>query len=497
VPQVDLPLRGASWKLQAAVCAVASAVLGYALAQGHTAFIAIVAIVLGLGGGLFAIVRPRWLFAVAIATLVFVPTYASPAVGPFLLFPAVISLWILAGGLVWRRMVIDQAPLRMAPTDVAVLVFMGLMAISVGFSDQPELGDYLHHAFPWMGAYLGARMFMRESRAPELLALSFAIATAAMLPFAVVEATTGANPFLSLALNQSEADVWASVGGDAVTRFGETRIEVAFGHPIALSMFFASSALLSLNMAIHTDRLGNRALWFSAAALGAIEQALTVSRSGWVLLAFGIVGLMLTAGRGAARRRLTWILAGLVVLAAAAAQLGPPDQLRTLPGTDSVVGSAAAAESSDYRMRLLERALEPGVLHAWGNPANAVAPAVSAANFATDNQYIIFGDMWGLIPLAAFLLVVLSLVHTLARALASGEGLLAGIPLVALANCAGLFLVALITQQQVMVWLLIGASAATAERLAVRPVRRRNRRSPLAPARRGGPAVGGLPLPSR
>jgi hypothetical protein len=493
VPQVDAPLLGASWKLQAAVCAVASAVLGYALAQGRAAFIAIIALVLGLGGGLFAIVRPRWLFAVAIGTLVFVPIYASPNFGPFLLSPPVICLWILGGGLVWRRLVIDKAPLRMAPTDVAVLVFMGLLAISVGFSDQPDLRDYLHYAFPWLGAYFGARMFLRESRAPELLALSFAIATAAMLPFAVVEATTGANPFLSLTFNPGAADVWAPV----VSRFGETRIEVAFGHPIALSMFFASSALLSLNVAIHTDSLRDRALWLSAAALGAVGQALTISRSGWVLLGLGIVGLMLTAGRGAARRRLTWIIAGLVVLAAAAAQIAPPDQLRALPGTDSVGGSAAVAESSDYRMRLLERALEPGVLHAWGNPANAVASAVSADNFATDNQYIIFGDMWGLIPLAAFLLVVLSLVHTLARALASREGLLAGIPMVALANCAGLFFVALITQQQVMVWLLIGASAAAAERLGVRPVRRHKRWSPLAPARRGGPAVGGLPLPSR
>jgi hypothetical protein len=488
-----LTLRSCSWKVQAPVCAVASGVLGYALAQGRGPVIAIVAMVLGLGGGLFAIVRPRWLFAVAIATLVFVPTYASPALGPFLLSPAVISLWILAVGLVWRRMVIDQGPLRITPTDVAVLVFIGVLAISVGSSDQPELRDYLHDAFPWMGAYFGARMFLRESRAPELLALSFAIATAAMLPFALDEATTGANPFLSLTLNPGEAATWDPV----ITRFGETRIELAFGHPIALSMFFASSALLSLNMAIHTDRLRNRALWLSAAALGTVGQALTVSRSGWILLAFGIAGFMLTARRGAARRRLMWILAGLVVLAAAAAQLAPPDQLRALPWADSGAGSAAVAESSDYRMHLLERALEPGVLHEWGNPTNAVAPAVSADNFATDNQYIIFGDMWGLIPLAAFLLVVLSLVHTLARALASGEGLLAGIPLVALANCVGLFFVALITQQQVMVWLLIGASAATAEHLAMRPVRRHKRWWPLAPARRGGPAVGGLPLPSR
>jgi hypothetical protein len=484
---------GAGWKLQAVVCAGASASLGYALAQGRMVFIAVVVMVLGLAACLLAITRPRWLFAAAIVTLAFVPSYASPALGPVLLSPAVLGLWILAGGLVWRRIMIEGAPLRVAPTDIAVLVFIGLLAISVGFSDRPELGDYLHRAFLWMGAYLGARMFMRESGSSELLALSFAIATAAVLPFAVVEATTGANPFLSLTFNSVEARQWTAV----ITRFGETRVEVAFGHPIALSMFFASSALLSLNMAIHSARLRNRALWLAAAALGAVGQALTVSRSGWVLLAFGIVGLMLTAGRGAARRRLTWTLAGLVVLAGVAAQLAPPDQLRVLPGSGSVAGSAAVADNSDYRMRLLKRALEPGVLHAWGNPANAVAPAVSASNFATDNQYIIFGDTWGLIPLGAFLLVVLSLAHTLVRALASGEGLLAGIPLVALANCASLFVVALITQQQVMVWLLIGASAATAERLAGLPVRQRKRRPLLAPARRGGPPVGGLPLPSR
>ena len=96
---------GAGWKLQAVACGVASASLGYALAHVRTVFTAIVVIVLGLGGCAFAIARPRWLFAVAISTLVFVPIYASPDFGPVLLYPAVVSLWILAGGLVWRRIV--------------------------------------------------------------------------------------------------------------------------------------------------------------------------------------------------------------------------------------------------------------------------------------------------------------------------------------------------------------------------------------------------------
>lgn len=484
---------GSSWRLQAAVCATASVVLAYALAQGPKLTFLIVALALGAAGCVVAITRPRWLFAVAIAALTFIPIYASPAFGPILFAPVAVALWILAAGLIWRRLFIEHGSFSLSGIDVAVVLFMALMAISVGFSGQPELRDYLQVAFLWLGGYLGGRMFLREQRAPELLALGFAVATAVMMPFAVLEATTGANPFLHLSVSASATAEWVGTQ----TRFGATRIEVAFGHAIALAMFFSTSALLSLNMAIHTARFRDRALWLVAAGLGAVGQALTVSRAGWVLLAVGVVGLLLTAGRGAARRRMTWLLAGLVVGAIVAAQLAPPDQLRVLPGAGSVAGSASVADSSGYRWKLLHRAVEPGVLNPWGNPSNHVAPAVSAGNFATDNQYIIFGDTWGLIPLAAFLLIVFFLVHTMIRAVARGGGALAGIPLVALANCVGLFVVALITQQQIMVWLLIGASGAVAERLGALPARRPARRPVLAPPSSAPGALERLPLPSR
>ena len=60
------------------------------------------------------------------------------------------------------------------------------------------------------------------------------------------------------------------------------------------------------------------------------------------------------------------------------------------------------------------------------------------------------------------------------------EGLVA-IPIVAFASLVALFFVAFITQQQVVIWLLLGSAGAAAERLA--SARREGKRSQLTAGR--------------
>jgi hypothetical protein len=231
-------------------------------------------------------------------------------------------------------------------------------------------------------------------------------------------------------------------------------------------MFAATSTLLSLAMALNGSRDRERHLWLASAALAVAIQVMTVSRTGWLMVLIGIVGMVLLFARGANRRRLVTLAmcVGAVLLIVSAVA---PAALQIIPGFEKK--EAAVQSSSQYRQALLDRALEPGVLHAWGNAKNEVTPFVSAnLGTATDNAYILLADTWGLIPMASLFIVAIALIWAAVRWYSRDpEGLMA-IPVIAFAGLAALFFVAFITQQQIVIWLMIGAAAAAAERLAAR-----------------------------
>jgi len=173
----------------------------------------------------------------------------------------------------------------------------------------------------------------------------------------------------------------------------------------------------------------------------------------------------------AAKRRLAFVFAvigvGVVGLMIGG---GAPKELELFPSSSSSAEGAAFQDSGAYREALLERALQPGVLHLWGNAVNRVTPAVSSTNTATDNAYIILADEWGLIPTFALIAIVFSLLMAIVLARSRRAEEMVILPIVAVTSLCALFFVAFITQQQVMIWLLVGAASAGGER-----VLRRNR----------------------
>jgi hypothetical protein len=445
----------------------AGAVVGIAVASRSAIAVALVAVAVALVAAAGALVHPERAFVVLILLLALVPTYAAPEVGSLLFLPAAAAAWILAGALAWRRLALHGSPFRATAVDIAVGAFALLMAISVAFSPQASASDYLNVAFLWGGVYLAARLLLRETRRPAfLVAASFALVTVLVAPVAILEAAGRSNPFLALQFNPVESAVWAVNHG---SRFGQVRPEASFGHPIALSMFVATSALLSLAMAINTERLRSRFVWLALAILAVGIQTLTFSRTGWLILALGIVVLTLATARGVARRRLVAVLAVLAVMAATTFAITPPSQLQlaSITGTGTTAGSIEVANSAAYRQRLLDRALQPGVLQAWGNPVNEVASAAGSSG-SIDNEYIFLADQWGLIPTAALVLVLLTLLPVIVRARSKGSGPMVALPIAALTSFAALFFVAFITQQQLMIWLLVGASGAIAERMSAK-----------------------------
>jgi hypothetical protein len=437
--------------------------LGVLLVAKPAMVLALLALVLALIGIGVAFVRPEVAFGGLVALMALIPTYASPSIGPLLFIPAAAASWALGGALMWRNMATEGVLLRPNYVDYAVAAFVGLMLVSVSFSARAEFTDWVHNMFMWAGPYLAARLLLQKVEHPvRVVAISFAAMTVVLAPIAVSEALLGgSNPFFNLNFNSGEFGIWAS----QIDRFGAVRAVTSFGHPIAFSMFLACSALLSIAMGISSAATKSRWTWYALALVAIGTMGLALSRTGWVMLAVGVVALAVITVRGTIRTRLLTLLA-IVVGVVLVTSVVMPNELQVLPGFGGS-GEAKYKSSGLYREALLERALEPGVLGLWGNPTNQVTPNVQYGT-ATDNAYIILADGWGLIPTFALFAVMGSMLVAIgASSGLRSEEPTAILPIVGLACLVAIFFVAFITQQQVLIWLMIGAAGAAAERITV------------------------------
>jgi hypothetical protein len=430
--------------------------------------VACVALVLALTGCAVAMVRPGLAFGGLTLMVALVPSYASPSFGPILFIPGAAAAWCVAGTLLWRNAITTGVLFKPNYVDLAAGAFALLMAVSVEFSPRAEMSEWVQRMFLWAGPYLAARLLLADVEKPlRTMAISFAIPTVLLAPIALAESLGGSNPFYNLNLNSTEFSIWAS----QIDRFGEIRAVTSFGHPIAFSIFLAVSCLLSLAMGIDSNEAKRRRLWYALAAVSLGTMALALSRTGWLMLAVGVSLLAVVSVRGPVRRRLFTIFVIIAAVIAITAVV-MPQELNVLPG----FGDAQErnyASSGLYREALLERALQPGVLGLWGNAANQVTPTVQYGT-ATDNAYIILADTWGLIPTFALLAVVVTMLIALARCYGQTEETIAVLPIAGLACLVAIFFVAFITQQQTVIWLVIGAAGVAAERASAS--RRRARR---------------------
>jgi hypothetical protein len=444
---------------------VAGAFVGAAIASKLSLVALLIGAVLAAGAVSAAMSRPDRAFYGLVVVMVLIPTYASPSFGPILFIPAAGLSWLLAGMLGWRNAMRRGHFFSLNALDLLVALFFVVMLISSQVSPQVETKVYENEVFTWLGPYLAARLLLQDCERPAMVvAVAFAIGTVLIAPVAILETLGAKNPFFNFQFNGAESAAF----GNAVNRLGEVRAQASFGHPIALSMYVAASALLSLGMAIYSSVSKQRLAWLALAALAVAVQVMTVSRTGYVMLVIGGILLALTAGERELRRRLSAIV-GIVALIVVLLNVtaSGPEELQLFPSNKAAatVGAEEVAESSAYREKLLERALEPGVLGLWGNSYNKVTNGVSLSNTSVDNEYIILGDSWGLIPTFSLFAVAVALLISIALALRRKAFDLVILPIAAVAALCALFFVAFITQQQVMVWLLIGAASAANERV--------------------------------
>jgi hypothetical protein len=428
--------------LPPAIAVSAATLVGVALAVRPRLVLLLVICLAAAAWVAFCAVRTRAAFGLAVASAAFVPYYASPALGPVLLEPTALALLLLAAVLVVARHE-GRTARALTLIDVAVLAFAASLALSVAFSARSP-GELLRMALLWFAPYLAARLASARHGAGEALPRALAFAALALLPLVVAESLTGSTPFWHLAVGGHDAAVWLP----GLSRFGDHRAEAAFGHPIALGMFLATASLLAIWLALRASRAGVRAAWLAASVALIAIQAFTLSRTGWLAFAVGLAAVALVRPRRLLQGRVVAVLTAVGLGLAFLPQAAPVRQL--IVGTFARVAGTEVASAGDYRVGLLHQALRAGTLRPWGNRDSAFSGSI-------DNAYIQLADHWGFVAAIAFALVVLTVAWELVRRLRDGVGL--WVSAACLGNLVALTTVALITQQQILVWVLIGACA--------------------------------------
>ena len=220
-------------------------------------------------------------------------------------------------------------------------------------------------------------------------------------------------------------------------------------------MFLATGFLFALTRALLAPPGDRRVLWGAAALVLLPVIATTGSRTGWVVSVVGIILLLIAAPLQLTRTRLAAVIAAGIVGLTTLTALVPSD----VPSPTGLVGgsSGEVRESSRYRERTagvralgrqpppVGRAPEPGGVGA------RLEQHVDRQRVPADRERVRAHPARRLPPHHR---------HARRRARAPAEDRVGlALPAITLANFAGLFFVAMITQQEIYIWALVGSCA--------------------------------------
>jgi len=421
-------------------------------------------------GGLLALRRPDVVGFASIIALALVPVYSVPSVGPLAGHPAVFASWIAAGA-VLLAVVLGHGTLRMTVVDWAFAGLILALGLSVLAGAHPP-SDFISLVWVTAGPYVGMRLLIPRMRA-DWLPRAFAVAALVALPLAIHEAVTQTNQFTGFVLNDGAGKVWAT----DQFRFGVLRVEGAFGHGIAMSMFAATVMLFAFGCAVLTGDRVRRRLWLAVFAGAAVMLAVTHSRTGFAVLGAGVLLTALGVATGRARLRMLAVCAALIAVATPVLTVtGAGESLMRLANDDRLDAS------TNYREVLLERALRGEGLTLFGTEDSSLGAGIDSEGASVDNMYLDVAADWGYVSLAGILAVVVALAICLWRL--RGAGAWSLLPMAAAANFAGLFVVAFITQMEFYVWMLVGASSGALALVGEARARTPSRTEALPPPRR-------------
>jgi hypothetical protein len=313
----------------------------------------------------------------------------------------------------------------------------GLMAVFVAVSLVPALvgragiSEVFQLLAGWTASFLAGRLIGHRIPLTWVYG-AVAVAFTGVAALALVEFSTGWNPFVLIPAANDLHGAWAPIQ----ERGGQARAEGAFGHSIALGAGLALAAPLTLAAPFRP------VVRLLALAIQLAACVVTFSRIG---LATAVLGVALTVlvVRTGLPARLRWMIVGtLAVGAAASASL--------ITSVFAAAGSEAA-DSADYRVDLLT--LLPSV-RLFGQ-ASSLQRLPDGEQFfgsfsSVDNALLLLALDYGWVPLALAVLLLLTAVGAVVTRRATPP------TLALVAQLPALVSVALITQYATLTWFVAG-----------------------------------------
>lgn len=287
---------------------------------------------------------------------------------------------------------------RVGALDVAVLLFFATQAVA--FLLNFESGASSTVALLSRGA-LGYGVVRCLSLLPSRrLALASATVGCCVLfgVLAQLEARGVDNPLFEM-IRGVEAEVWAR----PELRFGSVRAEVTFGHPIALGLFLVQGVVLAVALStVYPRRLPRYLIAVFLIGAGVLT---TLSRTPFVAAAAAL--LLLALGL---RRRQRWLLLPILAVPLAVLAFSPgAGTVGDLAG--SLEGQSQAADSAEYRVRLLGVVTDPDNFSLFGRftavegagSVNSVARQIGFPSF--DNYFALVYLVTGAVPLLTLVIL--------------------------------------------------------------------------------------------
>lgn len=435
-----------------ALLAVAVSVLGGVLLGSQPVGLeALIGLVVLLALIVLSMSRPLAVAYLATAGLVLFPYVASPTARFLVLQPGLLLLWLLGLSLAASRSGTRHAVPFTGLDAVAGLFFLSLALSSVAGSNS--FSSLMQLYFLWIGPYIAGRVLYGVIGGRGLLRM-LVVGAALLFPFLAYEAGTGDNLFLHI----HGATNAASQLGLEITRGSSVRIEGSFGQPLPLSLYLASAAIAAWYLASDTNKRATRLL-LSGVGLGCLLfLALTLSRDGFVVLGVAALWIGITHPRFVFSARRLAAVSLLITLLLAVGVFSGAEQLVFSPGQSEL-------QTAQYRSSLIEYALRPGVLQPFGSNITFLGPGDAKS---IDDAYIYLATRWGVVAFVLFECIVAGvLVVGVRRRGSRADSTLVA---VTLGNLGALYALGFLTQSQIFIWLLIGASSAAGapQALAVR-----------------------------
>jgi hypothetical protein len=410
-----------------------------------------------LGGMCFAAfvalasVKPVLSFQIATVALVTFPPYALrlPTEPPH---PATALFAGIVVALCLRRPVLAAhgaalPRFRWNAVDVASAAFFLalLLNVAIGARTRHDIEPLL---IGWLPIYIATRLVVSQGLMPiRLYYKTWIIAGVALAVIAYYETFTGQSLFRHI-FHYYPASPWYVLPLNGSSRFGGHRVDASFGHPIAFAMFMSTVCIMALTLAIRATGKA-RVRWLVAAALLAAAEVPALSRAGWVLLVLGVILVITSLAFELRIRILPIILTGTTVATGV---------LFLIPQTSTLLTGLGLNDA--YRSSLLSYALRYDSFHLLGNATSSFYGVVSPLGNPTpsiDNQYLLTLDRWGyvgFVGLVSIVVVLAILCWPRPRPVS-----ILPVAAIALASLLTLLAVAFITQEQCVIWSLLGATA--------------------------------------